>query len=235
MIDGVTTAHATFRSVGAVKAVLLDSGGVLIRPVGGRWNPRFDFEQTVLRVAPHLAEDDFRRAIVVGHAFLETAPADTPRDDYHRAMLDELGIPAGEALLAQLDQPLDPATVVEPYPEVLTVLDELRGRGVRLAVVSDASPNLPELHEGVGLGGFFEAYAISSVLGCTKPDPRLYRHASEALGLGAERCLFVDDRPELVAAALDLGYRGVVVTRDGAGQPRGMRSVPDLSGLLRLV
>ncbi len=33
------------------KAVLSNSGGILIRPIGGRWNPRFDFEPTLLRVA----------------------------------------------------------------------------------------------------------------------------------------------------------------------------------------
>jgi hypothetical protein len=27
-----------------VRGLLLDAGGVLIGPVGGRWSPRFDFE-----------------------------------------------------------------------------------------------------------------------------------------------------------------------------------------------
>jgi len=30
------------------QAVLFDSGGVLMRPSGGRWNPRTDFEAIVL-------------------------------------------------------------------------------------------------------------------------------------------------------------------------------------------
>ena len=50
-------------------------------------------------------------------------------------------------------------------------------------LVSDTWPTLPELHAGVGLAGCFEAYAISALLGCTKPDPRMYRHASDALPL----------------------------------------------------
>ena len=28
-----------------IQGILFDSGGVLIRPVGGRWNPRYDFEE----------------------------------------------------------------------------------------------------------------------------------------------------------------------------------------------
>ncbi|WP_030944063.1 HAD-IA family hydrolase [Streptomyces sp. NRRL S-646] len=71
----------------------------------------------------------------------------------------------------------------------------------------------------------FEAYAISAVLGCRKPDPRMYRHASDALGLRAAECVFVDDDPELVAAAIELGCSGRALCRDGVpAGGRGRRS-----------
>ena len=73
--------------------------------------------------------------------------------------------------------------------------------------LSDAWPDLPELHDGVGLSGYFDAYAISAVLGCTKPDPRMYHHASDALGLAPNECVFVDDHVQHVEAALALGYQ----------------------------
>jgi HAD superfamily hydrolase (TIGR01509 family) len=76
------------------------------------------------------------------------------------------------------------------------------------AVVSGAWPGLPDLHAGLGIAAFFEAYAISALLGCRKPDPRMYHHASSALGLSPGQCVFVDDDPELVAAAIALGYQG---------------------------
>ena len=65
---------------------------------------------------------------------------------------------------------------------------------------------------------------ISAVLGCNKPDPRMYRAASDALGLAPDECLFVDDDPELVAAALALDYRGLAVCHD-------VPSVSDLTPL----
>ncbi|WP_043669411.1 HAD-IA family hydrolase [Streptomyces xylophagus] len=52
-------------------------------------------------------------------------------------------------------------------------------------------------------------------LGCRKPDPRMYRHASEALGTSPGECVFVDDDAELVAAAIELGYAGRVLCREG--------------------
>jgi putative hydrolase of the HAD superfamily len=211
--------------------VLFDSGGVLIGPVGGRWNPRFDFEATVLGVAPELAARDLRRAIEAGDRFLESAPADHTRDDYHRAMLREIGIAPTPGLLGDLRRPLDPATVVEPYPEVLELLDALAADGVRMAVVSDNQPDLRDLHDGIGIARFFEAYAISAELGCTKPDPRMYAHASDALGLDPAECLYVDDVPSLAAAAIDLGYQGYAVLRDGSHAA----DVPTLHSLRELL
>ena len=43
------------------RGVLFDSGDTLIHPIGGRWNPRFDFEEIVLRHLPKLAVDAFSK------------------------------------------------------------------------------------------------------------------------------------------------------------------------------
>jgi putative hydrolase of the HAD superfamily len=220
--------------MGSIRGVLLDSGGVLIRPIGGRWNPRRDFEPTVLEVAPHLIAADFARAIDAGERFFETSPPDATRDDYHRALLDEIDVPATEALLSALGRPLEPSTIVEPFPDVMDVLHELRERGLRLGCVTDNGPGIERLHEGLGIREFFEVYAISAVLGCTKPDRRMFHHASETLGLRPEECLFVDDVAALVVAAGELGYHGAALEREG---PTGAacRSIGDLAQVLELI
>ena len=45
-----------------LKAVLFDSGGVLMQPIGGRWNPRADFEPNVLKRAPAISAAQFAEA-----------------------------------------------------------------------------------------------------------------------------------------------------------------------------
>jgi putative hydrolase of the HAD superfamily len=220
--------------VGTIRGVLLDSGGVLIRPIGGRWNPRRDFEPTVLDLAPHLTDADFARAIDAGERFFAMAPADASRDDYHRALLEELGVPPTASLLARLARRLPASTIVEPFPEVIEVLVELRTRGIRLACVTDNGPGIEVLHDELGIHQFFEVYAISAVLGCIKPDPRMFHHASDGLGLRPEECLFVDDVPSLVTAAVELGYHGAALERDGASGV-AVRSLGDLTEILDLV
>jgi putative hydrolase of the HAD superfamily len=119
---------------------------------------------------------------------------------------------------------------LQTYPDVEETLEELSRRGVRMAVVSDAWPGLVDLHAGLGISRFFEAYAISAVLGCNKPDPRMYHHAGAALDLAPARCLFVDDDPDLVAAAIRLGYAGRVLCRESA-----VPDVPSISSLTEVL
>ena len=210
--NGTTARH----DGGRIEALLLDSGGVLMQPIGGRWHPRADFEANVLAHAAGVTPEGFARGFAAGERFF-TASTETPDlDDYHRAVLAEMGVPATPELLADLVRPVPPEVVLETFPDVPGTLGEMRRRGVRMAVVSDAWPNLPELHAGLGIGEFFESHTISAVLGCRKPDPRMYAHASDALGLHPARCLFVDDDPELVAAAIALGYAGRALLRDGS-------------------
>ncbi|MFD4759316.1 HAD family hydrolase [Streptomyces sp. NPDC058439] len=197
-----------------LRAALFDSGGVLMQPIGGRWNPRADFEQTVLAYAPSITPEQFTSAIAAGDRFLASSSSEPDRDVYHQAILCYLGVAPATQLLADLRRDVPPATILETYPDVVGTLQELSRRNVRMAVVSDNWPDLPELHAGLGIRQYFEAYAISAELGCQKPDPRMYYHASDALGLAPAQCMFIDDDPGLVAAAIALGYAGRAVCRD---------------------
>ena len=218
------------------QALLLDSGGVLMQPIGGRWNPRADFEATVKAHVPHVTDEELAEAVREGDRFMAATASTPDHDDYHRAMLTHIGLQASPDLLAALVRDVPPETLLETFPEVIETLTELRTRGIPMAVVSDAWPNLPELHAAIGLAGFFDAYAISKVLGCTKPDPRMYHHASEALGLAPADCLFVDDDPDLVAAAIALGYQGRAMIRaeDARTRPEDV-DVPVISSLTELL
>lgn len=200
---------ATRGDRGGLRGVLFDSGDTLIRPIGGRWNPRYDFEQVVLRHVPEIPTESFPGAFAAGQRVLDTAPATASRTEYHLAILRALGVRRPPAtLLCELEQPLA-GPPVEPFPEVRGVLERLRARGVLMAVVSDNWPTLEDLYRQLGLREFFQTFVISAVLGCRKPDPRMYRAGSDGLGLTPHECVFVDDDPELVAAAIDLGYRGI--------------------------
>ncbi|MFV5997734.1 HAD family hydrolase [Streptomyces sp. NPDC056231] len=137
-----------------------------MRPIGGRWNPRADFEETVLAHDPSITNDRFAAAIVAGDRFFAGLSSTPDYDDYHRVVLRNLGIEATPQLLADLRREVPVDRVLELYPDVRKTLEELSQRQVRMAVVSDAWPDLPGLHAALGIHHFFEAYAISAELGC---------------------------------------------------------------------
>jgi putative hydrolase of the HAD superfamily len=203
-----------------------------MQPIGGRCNPRLDFEQTVLSRAPHITPGQFAAAIAAGDHFMDAAGSTPDYADYLMVILRHLGVAPDAVLLADLLRPLPAAMFLEIFPDVPGTLRELRSRGMRMAVVSDAWSGLPDLHAALGIGEFFEAYAISAILGCRKPDPRMYHHASAALGLPAAQCLFIDDDPDLVAAAIELGYAGRAMSRDGCQPGNGVPFIASLTELL---
>ncbi|MBW8806704.1 MAG: haloacid dehalogenase, partial [Catenulisporales bacterium] len=112
------------------KALLLDSGGVLMGPIGGRWNPRSDFEPTVRTFAPHVTDDQLAAAVAEGDRFMAAATSTPDLSDYHRAMLARIGVPASPELLAELVKEVPPTAILETFPDVLPALTALRERGV---------------------------------------------------------------------------------------------------------
>lgn len=89
------------------------------------------------------------------------------------------------------------ASRIAPDPAVRAALEALRGRGLRLALVSNgASKHQREKLDSSGLGDLFEAVVISGEVGVRKPDPAIFQLALEQLGVSASEALSVGDDPE---------------------------------------
>jgi putative hydrolase of the HAD superfamily len=57
----------------------------------------------------------------------------------------------------------------------------------------------------------FEHVVESSKLGFRKPDPRIYRHACDLLGVAPERCIYLDDLGVNLKPARAMGMRTIKV------------------------
>jgi putative hydrolase of the HAD superfamily len=76
---------------------------------------------------------------------------------------------------------------------VLPALDGLLRAGMRLAVVSDTTGEVPRLWPDCPLASRFSATVFSCEEGFGKPDPRMYRLALERLALASDDCVYVGD------------------------------------------
>lgn len=102
-----------------------------------------------------------------------------------------------------------------PYPDTATVLDGLRRRGIRTAVVSNIAFDLRPAFDGVAA---VDEYVLSFEVGAVKPDPAIFQAALDRLGVPAERSLMVGDSDEADGGARALGCAFALVdplpTRD---------------------
>jgi putative hydrolase of the HAD superfamily len=93
------------------------------------------------------------------------------------------------------------------------LLDTLRGRGLKLGLVSNAFDPPWILHrdlERQGLAERIDVAVFSSEVGRRKPDPAIFETALEALGVEGEETMFVGDRLyEDVRGAGELGMTTV--------------------------
>ncbi len=123
----------------------------------------------------------------------------------------------------------------EIFPEVPEVLEELRARGLTLAVISNWDERLPAVLEGLGLGGHFAAIVTSGDAGVEKPDRRIFDHALGLLGIPPEQAIHVGDREvEDCEGALAAGLSAALrVDRGRGGRNRG--GLRDLTGVLTRV
>lgn len=96
---------------------------------------------------------------------------------------------------------------VRLYPNVLEALAELRRRGCRLWLLSNAQRIFTAFElRHLGLGEQLDGIYISSDYRCRKPDARFYQALIDEQGLRIENCLMIgNDRHTDIAGARALG------------------------------
>jgi putative hydrolase of the HAD superfamily len=99
-------------------------------------------------------------------------------------------------------------------------LSALRGRGYRLAVVSNADGRVRTLLDQAQLAPFFDCILDSAEIGIEKPDRRIFVAAAEKLGLPAESCAYVGDIYEIdILGARAAGLYPVLIGDCPAEEP----------------
>lgn len=198
---------------------------------------------------PHLVDELAARGVVVGED--DARAAMLAEMAYYRAHHDEavdwaalkdLRRRCAAVVQEQLQTslPLDDvldallgAIRFRAYPEVPDVLARLRAGGARLAVVSNWDVSLHDVLERTGLRPLVDAVVISAELGVAKPDPAIFRAALDRLGAAPDGAVHVGDSLEHdVAGARAAGLEAVLVARNGAAAPDGVRTVASLTELV---
>ena len=168
--------------------------------------------------AAGIEQERFREAWLSNRRSREIGPI----EDHLRELFTGLGAEPdlGEILAMRLDWT---KRSLQPRPDALETLAELRRRGHRLGLITVCSEDVPNVWPETPFAGLFDATVFSCSEGVAKPDPRIYEIACERLGVEPSECLFVGDgaNDELPGAeragmtALQLRAPGEPLTPDG--------------------
>lgn len=222
----------------SVRTVLLDAGGVLVRP---------DFERVAAALAARgvaaepaaLAEAEMRAKREMDEPE-EPGTGGDRTEDYFGRVLRHAGIgPSKEtgAALEDLREEHRRRNLWEAVPaDVAPALVRLGQSGRRLIVVSNSDGTVRSVLERLGLARHLVAVLDSAEEGVEKPDPRLFRLALERAKAAPEEAVHVGDLYHVdVVGARAAGIRPILL--DPAGLYPGVdcprvRSLGDLAAHL---
>jgi 2-haloacid dehalogenase len=123
---------------------------------------------------------------------------------------------------------------------VPAVLDDLRARGLRLAILSNGTPEMiGEAATAAGIAGRLDAVLSIETAGAYKPHPNAYALVEAHFGVHHVEVMFVSGNYWDVAGAAAFGFCTVWVNRAGAPRDRlwaePRHEVADLSGIAGLL
>jgi 2-haloacid dehalogenase len=106
---------------------------------------------------------------------------------------------------------------LEAFPENLAVLKSLKGRGLKLAILSNGNPEMLEAAvQAAGMSDLFTQVLSVHAVEKFKTAPEAYQLGPDTLGVSAKDTLFVSSNCWDVCGAAWFGYRTFWVNRSNA-------------------
>ncbi len=216
-----TGVPGTFAGMPAIDAVLLDVGGIFHLPSHERilaacGRAEFDADPAALDRAHYRGTTAFPVTYTGTDVWAQFW------DDYLERYATELAVPEDRraGVLEHLHAEFAVAAMwTRVVPGSVDDLRTLQASGVRLGIVSNADGSVAArlreqevLQVGPGLGVAVECVIDSGEVGVTKPDPRIFAIALDAMGLAPAQAWYVGDMPAIdVVGARAAGIRPFVI------------------------
>ena len=103
--------------------------------------------------------------------------------------------------------------LTDEMPGMRQLIGDLMADGWQLYGLTNWSmETFPEARRRFTILQLIDRYVVSAQEHLVKPDPRLFRVLLDRYHLKAEECIFVDDNPDNVAAANNIGIHGILFT-----------------------
>ncbi len=182
----------------AIRAVIFDFGGVLVRT-----EDRTSRQQLAERLG--MSYQELSEVVFDSETARQSALGEISADEAWEIIRKKLGLTPEE--LASMREQFWGGDVLDT--ELIDFLRELKG-DYQIALLSNAGNDLRQaLEEEWQISDVFDLIVISAEVGLAKPDPKVYQHILEQLGIEPHEAVFVDDFIENVNAASAAGMYAI--------------------------
>ena len=193
-----------------IRAVLFDAAGVLTAPFS-------------VELVGHALEAGADPDVLLNVLYPIFAHAGDGESAGNRLERGEITLEEFFASLTEDEQPhvrmvIDPASPTffgdswAPGSEMQAFVHEVADAGFQTAMVSNIVTEwIPVWERVIPLDLPFDHRVYSCVIGARKPEPAIYHHALDLLGIRADEALFLDDFEAMVDGARALGMQAVHV------------------------
>jgi HAD superfamily hydrolase (TIGR01509 family) len=180
------------------KAVVFDIGKVLLD---------FDYGIAAQAMAAHcdLRPEQIRGALDHSPLLFEYETGLMSTAEFFARVQDAIGFRGDLALFRRMF-----ADIFTPMPEMVELHRQLRERRVPTFILSNTNElAVGHIRERYAFFAGFDGYSLSYEQRSMKPDSRIYEAVEEMSGCRGAELLYLDDRPENVAAAAVRGWQAI--------------------------
>ena len=197
-----------------IKNVVFDMGGVLIR---------FDAEHYTARFVPDPADYELmRRELFRSIEWVWMDRGTITDDEVVAAVCARLPERLHQAVRDILDNWHQD---IPPLDGVYDLVKELKGKGYRIYLLSNTCTRFHEFRKNIPALEFFDGEFVSCDFHFVKPEPGIYLRFLEQFRLRPEACVFIDDVPLNIEAAIRCGFSGIVYHNDPIGLRQELREL----------
>jgi len=180
-----------------IKAIFFDAGGTLIHldssHICGLINDELEAMPSAdsFRHAQFLAMTRVAELVAAGRGSTENL-----KREFYSTLLPKIGV--SESGLARAVECVLNTALAEMLwrtadESTVSALDQLKERGLILAVVSNSDGRIERAFEQAGLTSYFDFFIDSFIVGVEKPDPAIFQLAIERAAVAPDEAAYVGD------------------------------------------
>lgn len=196
-----------------IRTIVFDMGGVLIK---------FDREYFIRR----LNVDPMDEKILMNEVFCSLEWARMDRGSLTEAEAAKsicVRLPERLHLVAERLVTMWERPILE-VDGMYELVKELKDRGYKVYLLSNASVRQHEYWPRIPAAELFDGKLISSDVHLVKPQPEIYRLFCDTFQVLPEECFFIDDSPQNIEGAYEVGMQGAIFHGDAGALRESLRA-----------